>query len=171
MRRLVTFALVTAVAVGALGIVGIIHHLSGARFQATTMAEPPMTVSGCTAFLHAMPYGFSTDAASPMCRFGARAGWFKVTVRNTGRRGAYLKGCDLTGLDASGAVVFRGVVSVGPLSFPAGPYLGPGQSLTWRWFLVSSPTGAYNTPLAPKAPAARYEVSCEPIDYHGLVPA
>ncbi len=56
-------------------------------------------------------------------------------MKNSGLRGAYLKGCDVVGLDGSGHVLFQGVVSVGPLGFAPGPFLAHDQSVTYSWYL------------------------------------
>jgi hypothetical protein len=159
---------VLAVAVGILCVVGLVHHLTGARFQGSAVAER-MTESECVSLLTSTRYGFSTSAASGICGAGTQATWFRVTVRNSGLRGAYLKGCDVFGVDGSGHVLFHGLVSVGPLGFATGPFLAHGQSLTYSWYLTrSSPRLA---PFEPKTAAMGYRVTCQPIDYHGGLPS
>jgi hypothetical protein len=61
-----------------------------------------------------------------------------------------------------------GTVSVGPLGFATGPFLAHGQSLTYSWYLTKSNPRLVT--FAPKTAAAGYVVTCQPIDYHGVLP-
>ena len=168
MRPVIKRAIALAVVVGILCVAGLAHHFTGARFQASVVAER-MTESECVTLLTSTRYGFSTMGASSECGPASQAAWFEVTVRNSGLRGAYLKGCDVLGLDGSGRVLFQGRVSVGPLGFATGPFLAHGQSLTYSWYLTRSYPRL--VPFKPETAAAGYRVTCQPIDYHGGLPS
>ena len=165
MRRFV-LAILAVLLVGAIVALVRYHHDTGARFQGVAVPEPE-AAPRCVAMM--TNYGYGEGGARSVCRAGAKAAWFRVTVRNVGHRGAWLKTCRLTGYTDSGDAVLHGVVTTGPLNGLAGPYLESGQSVGWTWFLMSSDVDAAVS-VAPNDSAHTFAVACEPVDYHGHIP-
>jgi hypothetical protein len=166
MRRIVLGAVVLVV-IAAIGAGAFIHHVLGARFQATVV--PIRSFQDCvrTTQLEQQASGFQVDGAARYCQSGDPSIWFKVTVRNVGHRGAYLNTCDIRALDRDGRATLTTTVRTLWLNFPAGPYLGRGGQVFFVSPLIER---GGDSVLAPPAGTIAYEVSCPPVDYHGNPP-
>jgi hypothetical protein len=158
----------SAIVVAAVGVAAFIHHVRGARFQATVV--PIRSLDKCirATRLELQQAGYPVDGAEEECLAGDHPSiWFKVTVRNVGHRGAYLSGCYLRTFDRAGHATLTAMVLTRELNFPAGPYLSPGGTIFFVSPLID--VGG-NAVLAAPAGTTTYEVACLPIDYHGNVP-
>ncbi len=155
-----------AVIFGVVAGVGLYHHAAGARFVGSVATVNP-SFSACIQMLTAQPYAYSGAAAQPTCKQGANAFWLGASVTNTGHRGAWLKECHVQGLDRSDHVLFEDDLSVGPLGFATGPYLDPGQTVGWQWFLTS-PQALQASRLASPL---HYQATCPTVQYGSHVPS
>jgi hypothetical protein len=160
--------MVAAAIVAGVGVGAFVHHLLGARFEASVV--PIRSFEECirTTQLEMQVAGYSGEGAKEECLAGDHPSiWFKVTVRNVGHRGAYLNTCDLRTFDRAGHATLTATVRTRSLNFPAGPYLGAGQTIFFVSPLIDNGGGSVlEEPVGTNA----YEVACPPIDYHGSVP-
>ena len=145
----------------------LIHHVRGARFE-TTVA-PIRSFDACVRAtqLELRQVGAMANS-SEECQTGAPSIWFKVTVRNTGHRAAWVNTCDIQTLDRNGHATLGGTVRTRWLNFPAGPYLEPGEQVFFVSPMLDDKGGSL---LTPPPGITSFGVSCPPIDYHGNVPA
>src|SRR5207244_8079488 len=111
--------------------------------------------------LTAQPYGFSDTAAKPTCTQVANGVWLRASVTNIGHRGAWRKECHVQALDQSDHVVFDDDLSVGPLGFATGPYLDPGHTVRWQWFLTSAQALQASRSTNP----VHYRATCPTVQY------
>jgi hypothetical protein len=152
---LVLVALVSALA--------YVHHIRGARFQATATAIEALTLDECEAALDQLGHEFTF--ARDMCGGHESDLWFSVSVKNVGHRGAYLLDCLVEGVSAEGHLLYEGEVNVPPVGFPnAGTHLDPGETVEYRWYLNAKPVGLLG-------PVDHFTASCNPVVYDEGVPA
>jgi hypothetical protein len=160
-RRWLKVLTVTATLTAIVGALAYVHHIRGARFRATATPIEWSSFDDCVAALTREPYLYSDEASSSICRGEWSDVWFLAQVTNVGHRGAYLTGCTVEAFDEAGDQLYSGDLGVGP-GLHADSYLGPGESVEVRWYILPRPKSTQR--------AARYVVSCEPIDYHGKAP-
>jgi hypothetical protein len=131
---------------------------TGPRYAAqATFIE--RTAAQCENYLETT-LGYGSQAAAEMCLQAKGMTWFRVTARNVGFRGAYLKSCRIDGRDSSNRTVYTTELTVGLMGFVPGPHLNGGQSVTWEWF----------TEFSPPPGVRRYDAHCRPEEYPGGVP-
>ena len=142
----------------AVGAIGLYHHARGARFVGSVVPIN-FSLSECEGAL--TPSGYSERAAESICTNGERGLWAKASVTNVGHRGASLSGCFVRVLDSSNHELFNDYLGVGAVGFPAGPYLDPGETFRWSWFMNSRQARAQALSPTP----VHYEATCPPIQY------
>jgi hypothetical protein len=149
--------------VAGLAALGIVYdHLQRPRFVATAS---PIQVSTpeCMALITDPRHGYNSGSAQAMCQDASEGIWFRAEVKNVGHRLAFIRDCVVIGLDPAGHQAFVGTLRTGDPA-PAGLGVDPGTSVTWEWYVIS-------TPLQPPAQVSHYETRCSPIEYEGHFPS
>jgi hypothetical protein len=156
-RRWGTVALL---AIGAVVVgIGLYHHASGARFVGR-VSPMSMSFSDCKKLIAGPPYYVESPRSETLCTGSTKGVWLSASVTNPGHRGAWFQGCHVEAFDSSGRVLFEDDLSLGPLGFLAGPYVGPGQTFRWKWLLTSPQA------ISRSSTAMRYDaVKCPAIQY------
>lgn len=142
MRR--PWQIAIALAVVAAITFGIWHHVTGPRLELEVQPRAVLTEPECRAEVGSRGYGSSQ--ASTYCKPAGSWASYEATVTNTGGRGAWVSTCAVDPLDASGAPIrgFEGVSVPMWMTSPgvgARPYLSPGASATFDWFVKDLPPG------------------------------
>ncbi len=125
-----------------------VRSRSRARLEAAVVPRLPPSGSECAESAQRLGYG--PETARDLCQMGEGRPWFHATVRNVGRSGTWPV-CIVDGLDRSERSLFVADLPFGLLSFPAGPHLEPGESLTLDWYLRTQ---------LPVDPVERYVAHC-----------
>ena len=133
-------------------------HFTGARFRVSVSRQRAPSQSQCNSYFLRFHYG--PDPIRMFCREGRDRAWYRAVIKNVGHRGAWPINCTLEAFDHAGRSLGREMIPVGMVAFPAGPFLGGGQGLTFDWYLKTVPAPSIE----------RLDGRCDATDYGGRPP-
>jgi hypothetical protein len=133
MKAIIALAVVGASAAALLAAESTSSEGGRARFRAEMTSRAPLSGRACLTSRYVSLKNLAPVFARRECARGRHANWFHARVTNVGDARGYAL-CTWTG-STPDRKSLSGTLDLGFIQVPNGPLFGPGQTISWDWYV------------------------------------